>query len=181
MKSIIRIAIRLFLIFNIFNFINNLASSINNFINWYKYIETRTTKIKIMEFLELYLPFIAVWCIFIFIMIVFWIKTEDISDKIISTNEFESINITLDYESALSLCFMILGLYLILDALPRIFTYLSNLLISQSRFVDKNFFREYTIKDIMEIIGILLKIFAAFMMIRHNRKIVKKIIEINNK
>ena len=110
-----------------------------------------------------------------------WIKTEDISDKIISTSKFDNINITLDYKNALSLCIIILGIYLILDTLPGIFSYLSNLLISQTRFVDKDFFREYTIKEIVEIIGILLKIFTAFMMIRHNRKIVKKIIEINNK
>jgi hypothetical protein len=136
---------------------------------------------KIIEFAELYLPFIIVWCIFIFITIILWIKTEDISDKIISINKFDSINITLDFENALSLGIIILGIYLILDTLPRAFSYLSNLLISQSRFVDRDFLREYTIKEIVEIIGILLKIFGAFIVIRHNRKIVKKIIEINNK
>ena len=181
MKGIIKISIRLFLVFNIFNFINNLASSINNFISWYKYIETNSSDMKIIEIIELYLPFIIVWCIFIFIIIILWIKTENISDKIISASKIDNINITLDYENILSLCIIILGIYLILDALPRTFSYLGNLLISKSRFVDKDYLKEYTIKEIVEIIGILLKIFTAFIIIKHNRKIIKKIIELNKK
>ena len=87
---------------------------------------------------------------------------------------------TLDFGNILSVGLIVIGVYLFINSIPRLFSYLSNFAISKTRFVDKDYLREYTIKEIVEIIGIIIKIITSYMLIKYNNKIVNKIIEIKS-
>jgi hypothetical protein len=108
-----------------------------------------------------------------------WTKSETISQKLIGNSQIENINITLDFKNALSIGIILIGIFIIIDAIPKLFSYLSNFVISKTRFVDKNFSKTYTIKEIVEIIGILIKIIVSFLIIKQKNEIINKIIEIN--
>ena len=71
-----------------------------------------------------------------------------------------------------------IGIYLFIDSIPRLFSYLSNFMISKTRFVDKDYLKEYNLKEIVEMIGILLKMFMSYFVIKYNTIIVEKIIEL---
>jgi hypothetical protein len=176
MKNIITISIRIFLVFTIFQFINGFSLSFGNFIGWNEYNLGISSDIETVELLKMYLPFICLWIVYLAIVILLWIKSEAISDKIIGKSEFDTINITLNYENALSICIIVIGIYLVIDSIPMLFSYISSFTVSKTRYVDKDFLKEYTIKEIIEIIGILLKMIIAFMVIKYNKKIIKKII-----
>ena len=102
MKNIITISIRIFLVFTIFQFINGFSLSFGNFIGWNEYNLGISPDIETVELLKMYLPFICLWIVYLAIVILLWIKSEAISDKIIGKSEFDTINITLNYENALS-------------------------------------------------------------------------------
>jgi hypothetical protein len=179
MKSLVKIAIRLFLVLIVFQFINSFAASINNLIGWNAYNLMNQNSIGIIDTIGMSLPFVIVWCVYLAVVIILWIKSEMIASKIVGINQQENINITLGYEDILSVGLAILGFYLIIDSLPRIFSYISNFVISKSRFVDKDYLKEYTIKEIIEIIGIIVKMIVSFVIIKNKDDVVKKIGEIN--
>jgi len=180
MNNLIKISIRLFLIFFIFEFVNNLAASINNFIEWNNYNEIYQNNVSAFEVIISLVPFIIVWFIYLFIAIFLWKKSEYIANKIIGNNQVQNINLTLDFGNILSVGLIVIGVYLFINSIPRLFSYLSNFAISKTRFVDKDYLREYTIKEIVEIIGIIIKIITSYMLIKYNNKIVNKIIEIKS-
>lgn len=179
MKTIIKLSIRVFLIFTIFHFINALSASITNFININKYNQSFINDIGKIEILIMCLPFIAIWFVYIILIIMLWTKSETISQKLIGNSQIENINITLDFKNALSIGIILIGIFIIIDTIPKLFSYLSNFVISKTRFVDKNFSKTYTIKEIVEIIGILIKIIVSFLIIKQKNEIINKIIEIN--
>jgi hypothetical protein len=135
--------------------------------------------ISIIDSIGAFLPFIVVWCIYLAIVTILWIKSESIANKIVGINQQENINITLGYEDILSIGLVILGFYLIIDSLPKLFSYISNFVISKSRFVDIDYLNGYTIKEIVEIIGIIVKMIISFVIIKNKDNVVKKVMEIN--
>jgi len=179
MKTIIKLSIRVFLIFKFFSFINTFSLSIMNFIGWNKYNQMFIDGIGKIEILKMYLPYITIWCIYIILIITLWIKSEAISKKIIGNSQIENINITLDFKNALSVGIILMGIFLFIDTIPKLFSYLSNFAISKTRFVDKDYLRTYTIKEIVEIIGIIIKMIVSFLLIRQKDAIINKIIEIS--
>jgi hypothetical protein len=181
MNKIIKISIRLFLIFIVFQSINTFAVSFHNFISWNEIYKNYQEAINAFEILKLYLPFITVWVIYLFVVIFLWIKSDFITNKIVGENKLEIMNISLDYKNILSVGLIVLGVYLFIDSIPRLFSYISNFAINKTRFVDRDFLRAYTIKEIVEIIGIIIKMITSIMLIKYNEKIILKIYEIKNK
>jgi hypothetical protein len=147
--------------------------------DWNKYNQAFQISMTKIEMIKEYLPFFIIWCIYIFIIAVLWIKSKIIADKIIGKSQLENINITLNYKSALSVGIILIGIYLIIDIIPMLFSYLSNIIISKSRFVDKDFLKQYTIKEVVEMIGIGAKIIVGLLIIKYNGNIINKIIEAN--
>ncbi|MCL2720744.1 MAG: hypothetical protein FWD47_05340, partial [Treponema sp.] len=97
-----------------------------------------------------------------------------------NNQEFEKIN--LDFNNILSIGLIILGIYLIISSLPVLFSYTSNYIVSKTRFVNNEYFlKEYSIKDVIEIIGIIIKIIVSYIIIRYNNKIIDKINYLKNK
>lgn len=180
MKGLINISIKIFLLFNIFNFLTSFFLSLHNFISHYK-INKDLYEINIIEDIKMYVPFVLICCLYILIIIFMWTKTEYISNKIINTNKIENLNFTLDYKNALSIGLIILSIYLIISSFPRIFSYLSNWLISKSRFVDKDYLKDYTIREVVELFGIFVKILASYLLIKYNENIIDRIINRGNK
>jgi hypothetical protein len=179
MKTIIKLSIRVFLFFTLFEFINIFSASITNFIGWNKYNQTLMYEIGKLEILRMYFPFIIIWCIYIILIITLWIKSEIISEKIIGNSLIENINITLDFKNAISVGIILMGIYLIIDTIPKLFSYLSNVIISKTRFVDKEYLKNYTIKEIVEIIGIIIKMIMSYLLIKYRDVLISKIMEIN--
>ena len=179
MKNIIKYSIKLFLIFTIFNFINSFTLSINNFIQWNKQNRTFIKNFETLEFIKMYVPFTIVWIIYILIIIILWSKSDKISEKIIGKNKMENVFIQIEFKSLLSIALIVLGIFLIIETSPRVFSYIGNFVTSKSRYVDKDFLRNYTIREFIELIGIVIKILLAYIVIRYNKRIVEKIIVIN--
>jgi hypothetical protein len=173
MKNIIKISIKLFLVFNILSFINSFTLSVNNFINAVG-LNIIQDNIYKTELIKVVLPFLIIWCINLIVIIILWRKCDTISENIIENSVIDNINITINYENILSVGIIILGLYFIIDSLPKVFSYISNYIVSKSRFVDKNFLKEYTIRQVLEIIGIIMKILFSVMIIKHKDKIIEK-------
>jgi hypothetical protein len=180
MKSIIKMAIQLFLVFTIFQFLNSFILSVNNFININVLIVNingiRTNNlpnIETNEFLKLFIPFIIIWCVYFIVVVIIWVKSEYISKAIIGKNELENVQLTLAGEDILSAGLSILSIYFIIDSSPRIFSYISNYVVGKTRFVDKDFLKEYTIRQTLEVIGISIKIILSLMLIKHKEKIIK--------
>ena len=179
MKVIVNISIRIFIIFTIFQFINSFSLTVNNFIGWNQFNKPSEVEIGIIEIIKLYLPFILLWIIYLGIIILLWVKSKKISEKIIGEIKIESMNITLSFQSALSIGIILIGIYLIISTVPTLFSYLSNWTINKTKFIDKDFVKEYTIRQFIEIIGIIIKIIFAYITIKYNGKIVSKIIKID--
>jgi hypothetical protein len=150
--------------------------SIINFINATQFNSPGSESIFLFELFRLLLPFIIVWFFYIIFVIVIWLKSESLSKKIIANDFIENVSITLSYGHLVPLGIIIVGIYLFIDSLPRLFSYISSLIIDRSRFVDKSFQNEYTIKEIIEIIGIILKIITSLSIIKYKDKITDKLI-----
>jgi hypothetical protein len=104
-----------------------------------------------------------------------WIKSDNISKVIIGNGNCENISLTLSSDNILLIGINILCIYFILDSLPSIFYYVSEYLVSKTRFVDRTFLEEYTTRQILQIIGIFVKIISAILLIKYKEKIVKLI------
>ena len=177
MTKIIKMSIRIFLIFTVFRFINSFILSINTIILLYRESSIYNANLNIVTFL----PFILTWIFYITIVIVLWKNSNIIAKKIIEEDISENINITLNYKEALSLGIIILGIFLFFEPLPRLFSYIANFVTSKSRFVERDFLREYRIKEVIEMIGIGIKMFLSFLLIKNKNWIINKIENIGEK
>ena len=83
------------------------------------------------------------------------------------------------FQSVLSIGIILIGIYLIVSSIPGLFSYLSNWTVNKTRFIDRDFVRDFTIRQIIEIIGIMIKLVIAFLIIKYNAKIAGKIMENN--
>jgi len=188
MNVIVKICIRLFLLFTVFKFINTFITSVANFISWLGFFKVEikmrnidTNDINIIDALLLHIPFILLWFGGIILIIFLWKKSEKIANKIVGKNEIEIDKINIDYNKLLSIGLIVIGVYLIIDTLPILFSYISNYIVSKTRFVDKDYLKEWSIKSVIEIIGVAIKIIISFVIIRYNDKVVEKIIDLKNK
>jgi hypothetical protein len=125
-----------------------------------------------VDIIKLFFPFVLLWVVYLAVVILLWIKSEIISVKIIGNNDIENINLLLDYKKIMSIGIILLGLYFIIETLPKLFSYISNYIIFKTRFVDRSFPKEYTIKEIIEIISIIIKITTSFIIIKYRKKII---------
>ena len=166
MIKIIRISIRLFLLLLVFNFINTFAFHAMSLFNLSE-ILTRP------EWLRAYYPFITLWFIYLAIIIILWVKAENIAKIIVGENDFDNIQLNLNHKSILSIGIYLLCIFFIINTSPRIFSYISTWVIMRTRFVDDQFLVNYTIGQIVDIMGIVLKLILSIYGIKHNKKIVE--------
>jgi hypothetical protein len=169
MKNIVKIGIRLFLVFITFNFINSFSVTVLNFINGFR-VNNRY-EIKTSEFINAIIPFFVIWAIYIIILIILWMKSEKISVKIVGEKDYDTINLSLNMENLLSIGIILLSLYLIIDTIPKLFAYIANYIVNKTRFV-QDYIKNYTISQIIEIMGIIIKIIVSVVLIKHRNDIV---------
>ncbi|MDR2597970.1 MAG: hypothetical protein LBC76_11710 [Treponema sp.] len=190
LKNIIKISIRLFLVFTIFQFISLFTASWAYLVNLYgiKIDMSGVTFNKITESIvmdkydifRIFLQFIIIWCINLTLFIILWIKSEKISELIIGKNNIENIEATLGSENILSISLCIVCTYFIIDNLPKILHYVSNYIIFYTKLFNENaqlYISSHVYFDLLEP---LIKIIISVIGIRYREKIIKKIF-INNK
>jgi hypothetical protein len=171
----VKISIRVFLLFTIFQFINSFALSINNLIATLSFQRINISEISTLVFL----PFILIWIIYIIVVIILWKKSEIIAEKIVGAENSLNIELKLNSENILSVGIIILGIYLIIEPLPRLFSFIATYVVSRTRFVENDFWREFSIRQMIDIIGLIFKLLSGLIIIRFNEQIVKKIDQIN--
>jgi len=142
LKNIIKISIRLFLVFTIFQFISLFTTSWAYMVNLYgiKIDMSGVTFNKITESIvmdkydifRIFLQFIIIWCINLTLLIILWIKSEKISELIIGKNNIENIEVTLSSENLLSVGLCIVCTFFIIDSFPKLFHYVSNYIVPES-------------------------------------------------
>jgi hypothetical protein len=169
-KNIVKIATRLFLIFTTFNFINSFSSTVLNFINGFRI--NNHYEIQNPEFINAIIPFLVIWIIYITVLIILWIKSEKISIKIIGKNDPGDVNLSLNMENILSVGIILLSIYLIIDTIPKLFSYVTNYIVNRTRFV-QDYIKNYTISQMIEILGIIIKIIVSAILIKYRNNIIK--------
>ena len=190
LKNIIRISIRLFLVFTIFQFMSVFTSSWTYLVNLYG-IKINMDGINFSNIAEniimdktdifkIFLQFIITWCINLAVIIILWVKSEEISELIIGKNNIENVEMKLDAENILSAALCILCIYFIIENLPKLFHYVSNYISFCVKLFNKN--TEIFISSHLHfgLLEVLFKIIISIIGIRYREKIVK-IININNK
>jgi heme/copper-type cytochrome/quinol oxidase subunit 2 len=135
---------------------------------------------QIEVFLQ-YIPFILLWCFYLVLVIILWKKSEKIANKIVGEDKQDINNVDFDYNRILSTGLIVLGIFIIIDTLPVLFSYISNYVVSKTRFGNNDFLREFSIKSVIEIIGIIIKIIISFVIIVYNDKVIEKINNFRNK
>jgi glycerol-3-phosphate acyltransferase PlsY len=105
------------------------------------------------------------------VLIILWTKSEKISIKIAGEANSKDINLSLNTENLLSTGIVILSLYLIVDTIPKLFSFTANYIVNKTRFT-QDYIKNYTISQIVEILGIIIKISVSIMLIRHRNNIV---------
>jgi hypothetical protein len=176
MGNLIKISIRIFLAFSILQLINNVSLEINNVVNQYRYAYLYSDEFLDKNLLKAYFPYICCWGIYLIIVVIIWIKSEEISKRVIGNNKIENINLLLNYENTLSLGIIVFGIYLFIDSLSKLISFISILFINSLRY-EKNILLDFEIDILVQIGTTLLKIIASFIMIKYNEKIIKKIIK----
>ena len=189
LKNIIKISIRLFLIFTAFQFISLFTTSWTYLINLYgiKIDMTGITFNKITESIvmdkfdifRIFLQFIITWCVNLALLIILWFKSEKISELIIGKNNIENIEVALDSENLLSVGLCIICTYFIIDSLPRLLHYVSNYIIFYTKLSNENVKINISSHVYFDLLEPLLKIIISIIVIKYREKIIK-IIYINN-
>jgi hypothetical protein len=189
LKNIIKISIRLFLVFTIFQFISLFTTSWAYLINLYgiKIDMSGVTFNKITESIvmdkydifRIFLQFIIIWCINLTLLIILWIKSEKISELIIGKNNIENIEVTLGSENILSIGLCIVCTYFIIDNLPKLLHYVSNDIILYTKSYNENAELYISSNVYFYLLEPLIKIIISFIGIRYREKIMK--IFMNNK
>jgi len=191
LKNIIKISIRLFLVFTIFQFIDLFTASWAYMVNLYgiKIDMTGVTFNKITESIvmdkydifRVFLQFIITWCVSLALLIILWVKSEKITELIIGKNNIENIEMALDSENLLSAGLCIICTFFIIDSLPRLLHYVSNYIIFFTRVYNEENRNWYISSAVyLDFFDPLLKIILSIIGIRYREKIIK-IIYINNK
>jgi hypothetical protein len=173
MKDIIKVTIKILLIFTIFWFINSFILSVNNLIQINTIDINAMSIIEKTAFYKSFIPFLCIWILYIISIIFVWKQSDNISKAIVNNNDLNHIQVLLNYENVLSVGINILCLYFIIDTSPRLFSYISNYILDKTRFVDKDFLKEYTIRQILEMIGISIKIILSILLIKYKSKVLK--------
>jgi len=191
LKNIIKISIRLFLVFNIFQFINLFTTSWAYMVNLYG-IKIDMTGVTFNEITEnivmdkfdiykIFLQFIITWCVNLAILIILWVKSEKISALIIGKNNIENIEMALASEALLSAGLCIICTYFIIDSFPRLLYYVSNYIIPFTKLLHENVKIHISSSVYFDCLEPLLKIIISIIGIRYREKIIKKIYINNNK
>jgi hypothetical protein len=167
MKKIINIAIKLFLMFTFIQYLNIYVSTFNN------YVFAKKITIDYLLSFDFFIRFVVIWCIYFVIIIIAWIKSDNISNAVIGNNNLEDIQLTLTYENILLIGINILCIYFIIDSIPMLFFYISLLATDFFMFPDYFFENNYYIRGILDTIMILLKIILSFLVIKYKEKIIK--------
>jgi len=186
LKNIIKISIRLFLVFTIFQFIDLFTASWAYMVNLYgiKIDMSGVTFNKITESIvmdkydifRIFLQFIITWCVSLALLIILWVKSEKISALIIGKNDIENIEMALDSGTLLSAGLCIICTFFIIDSLPRLLHYVSNYIIFFTRVYNEKNGNLYISSAVyLDFFDPLLKIIISIIGIRYREKIVKNI------
>jgi len=186
LKNVIKISIRLFIIFWIFQFLTMFTTSWNYLVNLYG-IEIDTSGVYFDNVLDgiamdkqdifrIFLQFIITWCLNIAVIVILWIKSEKVAKAIIGKNDIENVQMTpLDSESILSIGLCIICVFFFIDSVTRLLYYISNYIISFTQIINKDteiYFSSVTFFSFLEL---LFKLIMSIIGIRYREKIVKKI------
>ncbi len=123
MKKIIAAAIRLFVIYAIFLFINQLPYIINSIISVFtmNYRAIDRSSISTAQFALSLIPFILTWILYAIFLIIVWIRTDSISELILrKTDPNSSISSNLNLEQFIETGLIILGVYLLIITAPEL-------------------------------------------------------------
>ena len=186
LKNIIKISIRLFIIFWILQFLTMFTTSWNYLVNLYS-IEIDMSGVYFNNILDgiamdkqdifrIFLQFIITWCFNIAVIVILWIKSEKLAKAIIGKNDIENVQmITLDTESILSAGLCIICVYFFVDNVVKLLYNISTYIITLTKIINGNaeiYLSSFFHFNFMEV---LLKIIMSIIGIRYREKIVKKI------
>jgi len=185
LKNIIKISIRLFIIFWIFQFIIMFTGSWTYLVNLYK-IKIDINGINIdnlqgiamdkQDIFRIFLQFIITWCLNLAVIVILWIKSEKVAEAIIGKNDIENVQMTtLDTESILSAGLCIICVYFFVDNVVKLLYNISTYIITLTKIINKN--AEIYLSSFFHFnfLEVLLKIIMSIIGIRYREKIVKKI------
>jgi hypothetical protein len=192
LKNVIKISIRLFIIFWIFQFLTMFTTSWNHLVNLYGikidmsgvYFNNVLDGIAMdkQDIFKIFLQFIITWCLNIAVIVILWIKSEKVAKTIIGKNDIENIQITpLDSESILSIGLCIICVYFFIDSVTRLLYYISDYIISFTQIINKGAEIYFSSGTLFSFLELLLKLIISIIGIRYREKIVKKLIVKNDK
>jgi hypothetical protein len=190
LKNIIKISIRLFILFWIFQFISIYASTLNYWINLYN-IKIDMNGINIdnipdnllmdkQDIFNMFLRFIITVCANLAIVVILWIKNEKVANAIIGKNDIENVQITsLDSENILSIGLCVICIYFFIESVTKLLYHISLDMIYAVKTFDENTKVYVSPEHYLIFPELLLKLIMSIVGIRYKEKIVKKI-NINN-
>lgn len=163
MKNIVRIVIRLFTLYFILLFFTSLPMVIN-------YIIEITSNNNANEKMNI-IPFMIERIVYLLLPVVFWIKSESISNKISGNTSEEKIIINLTYKELLSFGIIFLSLFLIIIRIPILITLIIHNVssyVTSPHLNWKNYLGEFISQLINQIIAIVIPI----LFIKYKEKII---------
>jgi hypothetical protein len=189
LKNIIKISIRLFILFWIFQFISVYASTLNYLLNLYNIkIDMNGINVDIpdnllmdkQDIFNIFLRFIITVCANLAIFVILWIKNEKVANAIIGKNDIENVQMTpLDSENILSIGLCVICIYFFIESVTKLLYHTSINIIYFVKKLDKNTKVHVFPEHYLVFPELLLKLIMSIVGIKYREKIVKKI-NINN-
>jgi hypothetical protein len=173
MKNIVKIIIRLFSLYIIVIFITSLPMSVNRFIEIIFHNQINNSYLSNFTEFEIKIRLIIIifeWLIYILLPIIFWGKSEKLSETIVGKYSDEKIDFIFDYNKLLSFGIIVLCLFIIIFRIPMFLSFIVNNL--SHNLIEpywRNYISEFIFQTISQILGILIPIFV----IKYRDKIVK--------
>jgi len=128
---------------------------------------------NIVEMIPHLIPFFILCVLYAVIIVKIWTKSGAISKAIVRDSDVDNIQFTFSPKDLLKIGLYILGVYLIINSFPVIFSHLSNHIVSRTRFVSREFSTYLTIRETIQLLGASTKIILSIILIKYNEKIIK--------
>lgn len=166
LKNIARIAIKLFIIYLIFIFIGHFYQTLLTIISAIK-----NNHLGLLGIFKSTSPFLVTWILYILFLIFIWKKSDLLAEKVNKDIEFSNDGNNLNFEEALNIGVILLGLFVLVDTLPELIRSLTLFFVNYSYFKDFSFTPESNIRQIIHFITQIFKIILGLVLINSNSKI----------
>lgn len=164
MKTLVTVAIRLFVLFAIIHFVGSLGFTVISYAHTIGQPRVTALPLQRIDALEL-----IVWLVYLGVVVLVWIKAQALTDLMFKGTRSQTEKLDFAPQILLEIGVTILAIYLVIETVPQLIIWGGNLLAVKSQFIPQGLPNQWKIREAAGVLAVILKMALAVFLIADRR------------